>query len=134
MIRGSAGCFGIDPTKPKLGQIEFFDENIDHANGIVLADPVFQAFWKQRGLTAIDSLNEAPHPILPQIARESYRENQNRRCVFTQAGGEADVPGWHDDVNDPTRSLAAQFAVLHNTAFPLNGYGKVQAPAVRERP
>jgi hypothetical protein len=36
--------------------------------------------------------------------------------------------------NDPTRSLAAQFAVLHNTAFPLNGYGKVQAPAVRERP
>jgi hypothetical protein len=27
-------------------------------------------------------------------------------------------------VNDPTRSLAAQFAVLHNTAFPLNGYGK----------
>src|SRR6202040_4113986 len=67
-------------------QIEFFDEDIDHANGIVLADPVFQAFRKQRGLTAIDSLNEAPHPILPQIARESYRENQNRRCVFTQAG------------------------------------------------
>src|SRR4029077_6527298 len=47
MIRGSAGCFGIDPTKPKLGQIEFFDEDIDHANGIVLADPVFQAFRKQ---------------------------------------------------------------------------------------
>jgi hypothetical protein len=50
------------------------------------APPVFQAFWKQRGLTSIDSLNEAPHPILPQIARESYRENQNRRCIFTQAG------------------------------------------------
>ena len=31
-----------------------------HANGIVLADPVFQAFRKQRGLTAIDPLNEAP--------------------------------------------------------------------------
>ena len=89
MIRGSPGCFGIDPTKPKLGQIEFFDEDIDHANGIVLADPVFQAFRKQRGLTAIDSLNEAPHPILPQIARESYRGNQNRRCVFTQAGSKA---------------------------------------------
>ena len=37
MIAGSAGCFGIDPTKPKLGQIEFFDEDIDHANRIVLA-------------------------------------------------------------------------------------------------
>ena len=46
MIRGSAGCLGIDPTKPKLGQIEFFDEDIDHANWIVLADPVFQAFRK----------------------------------------------------------------------------------------
>ena len=45
-----------------------------------------QAFRKQRGLTAIDPLNEAPHPIPPQIARESYREKQNRRCVFTQAG------------------------------------------------
>src|SRR6185312_14538204 len=76
----------IDTTKPKLGQIEFFDEDIDHANRIVLADPVFQAFRKQRGLTTIDPLNEAPHPILPQIARESYRGNQNRRCVFTQAG------------------------------------------------
>jgi hypothetical protein len=29
MIRGSAGCLGIDPTKPKLGQIEFFDEDSD---------------------------------------------------------------------------------------------------------
>ena len=90
MIRGSAGCLGIDPTKTKLGQIEFFDEDIDHANRIVLADPVFQAFRKQRGLTAIDPLNEAPHPILPQIARESYRGNQSRRCVFTQAGSTAD--------------------------------------------
>src|SRR6202043_3224766 len=96
MIRGSAGCFGIDPTKPKLGQIEFFDEDIDHANRIVLADPVFQAFRKQRGLTAIDPLNEAPHPILPQIARESYRGNQNRRCVFTQAGSFVSVElSWH---------------------------------------
>ena len=34
MIRGAAGCLGIDPTKPKLGQIEFFDEDIDHANRI----------------------------------------------------------------------------------------------------
>ena len=55
MIRGSAGCFGIDTTKPKLGQIEFFDEDIDHANRIVLADPVFQAF---------------------RNARESYRGNK----------------------------------------------------------
>ena len=76
MIRGSAGCLGIDPIKPKLGQIEFLDEDIDHANRIVLTDPVVQAFRKQRRLTAIDPLNEAPDPILPHIAQESYRENQ----------------------------------------------------------
>ena len=38
----------------------------------------------------------APHPILPQIARESYRGNQSRRCVFTQAGSEGEMaaPIW----------------------------------------
>ena len=83
MIRGSAGCLGIDPTKTlALGQIEFFDEDIDRANRIVLADPVFQAFRKQRGLTAIDPLNEAPHPILPQIARESYRRESRQAMRF----------------------------------------------------
>src|SRR3984957_16901215 len=91
MIRGSAGCLGSDPTKPKFGQIEFVDIDIDHANRIVLADPVFQAFRKKCALTAIRPLNKAPHPILLQIAPESYRENQSYRCVFTQAGSLGDV-------------------------------------------
>ena len=56
MIRRSAGCFGVDPAKPKLGQIELIDEDIYHPNGIVLIDPVFKAFGKQCGLTAIHSL------------------------------------------------------------------------------
>ena len=68
MIRRSAGCFGGDPIKPKPSQIEFLDKDVDHPNRIILADPVFQAFRKQRRLTAIDPLNKAPHPILPQIA------------------------------------------------------------------
>ena len=66
-----------------IGYKPTLDEDIDHANRIVLADPVFQAFRKQRGRTAIDPLND---PILPQIERESYRGNQSRRCVFRQAG------------------------------------------------
>src|SRR5947208_13853292 len=37
-------------------------------------------------LPAIRSLDEAPHPILPQIARESYRENQIQQRIFTQPG------------------------------------------------
>ena len=43
MMRKSAGGLGINSTKPKLRQIEFIDKDIDHANRIVLANPVFQA-------------------------------------------------------------------------------------------
>src|SRR5476651_1217661 len=92
MIRRPAGRLGFDPAEPKLSQIKFVDKNINDANRIVLADPVFKAFRKQRALPAIRPLNEAPHPNLPQIARESYRENQIQRCVFTQPGSKADNP------------------------------------------
>jgi hypothetical protein len=91
MIRGSAGCLGIDATKSKLGQIEFFYEDIDHASRIVLADPVFQAFRKQRGLTAIAPLNKVPHPILRRKTAESYSANQIIRRVFTQPEPQTDV-------------------------------------------
>jgi hypothetical protein len=67
---------GATPAEPKLGQIELIDEDIDYPDRIILIDPVLQAFGKQRDLFAIRSFNEAPHSILPQIVRESYRENQ----------------------------------------------------------
>src|SRR5262245_39155558 len=86
MIRRPTGCFRIDPAKAKLAQIEFLNKNVDHANGIVLINPVFQALRKQRALSTIRALNEAPHPIPPQIAQESYRENQMNRRVFTPPG------------------------------------------------
>ena len=76
---------GINPAEPKLSQIEFVNKNVNDANRIVLADPVFKAFRKQRALNAIRPLNEAPHLIPPQIARESYRENQIQQRVFTQS-------------------------------------------------
>jgi hypothetical protein len=82
----------INGTWYKLGQIEFVDKNINHANWVVLADPVLQAFRKQRVLTAIRPFNKAPHPTLPQIARESYRENQIQQRVFTQPGSKAAIP------------------------------------------
>jgi hypothetical protein len=86
MIRRSAGYLGLDTVESKSGKIEFVHKDVDHPNRIVLADPVFQAFRKQRALHPIRALNEAPHPIPPQIAWESYRENQIRRRVFTQPG------------------------------------------------
>ena len=60
MIRGSAGCFEID------------------ANGIVLADPVFQAFRKQRGLTAI-------HPSTKRLIRSSRKSQENLSRESKQA-------------------------------------------------
>src|SRR5260370_23618516 len=78
MIRRPAGCLRIDPVEPKLAQIECIDEDVDYANGIVLADPVFKAFRKQRALPTIRPFNEALHPILPAnragiISRESHQ-------------------------------------------------------------
>ncbi len=59
MIRRPTGCFRIDPVKAKLAQIKFLNKNVDHANRIVLVDPVFEALRKQRALPAIHALNEA---------------------------------------------------------------------------
>jgi hypothetical protein len=83
VVRWPASCFGIDPAEPELGQIEFIDEDVDETDWIVLADPVFHAFRKQRALPTIRTFNEALHPRPPQIARQSYRENHATRLVFT---------------------------------------------------
>ena len=87
MIRRPAGCLRIDPAKAKLAQIEFFDKDIDHANRIVLADPVFQAFRKQRALPAIHPLNKALHPILPQIAAEITLRESDAAAAFLHNQG-----------------------------------------------
>jgi hypothetical protein len=63
MIRGPASCLGSDPVKSQFRQIEFINKDVDHLNGIVLVDPVFQTLRKQRALPAIRALNEALHPI-----------------------------------------------------------------------
>jgi hypothetical protein len=40
-FRRQAGGLGINPAKPKLGQIEPPDKDINHANRIILANPIF---------------------------------------------------------------------------------------------
>src|SRR5713101_1334754 len=97
MIRRPTGHLRIDPTEPKLGQIEFIDKDVDQPNGIILANPVLQAFGKQRALPAIQPLNEALHPIPPQIAWESYSENHFQQRVFTQPGSPDASPRGHSD-------------------------------------
>ena len=63
MIRRTTGYLGIDPAEPKISQIKLVDKYIDHANRIVLDNPIFQALRKQRALPTINPFNEALHPI-----------------------------------------------------------------------
>ena len=86
MVRRPASCLGINPAEPKLGQIELVDKDVDHANRIILANPILQALRKQRVLPAIRALNKALHLIPSQIAPGSYCENHIDQRVFTQPG------------------------------------------------
>src|SRR5262249_4936350 len=62
MVGGSSGCFRIDTAEAKLCKIELVDKDINRANRIILANPIFQAFREQRALCTIHALNKAPHP------------------------------------------------------------------------
>ena len=83
MIRRPTGHLGIDPVKPKIAQIELVDKHVDHANGIVLDNPIFQAFRKQRALPTINPFNEALHPIPRNPPRIIPRESRQARCFHT---------------------------------------------------
>jgi hypothetical protein len=83
-IRRTASGFGLDPAKSKLRQIEFINKNVNDANGIVLANPVSQAFGKQRALRPINSLNKSLHPNPPaNRARIITRESDEAARFYT---------------------------------------------------
>ena len=46
MIGRPAGCLRIDPAESELGKIEPTNKDVDHANRIILANPIFQVFRK----------------------------------------------------------------------------------------
>src|SRR6201989_719179 len=86
MIRRPARGSRIDPFKGHLGQIERVDKNVDHTNRIVLADPVFHAFRKQRALPTIDAFDEALHPI-PLKSRGNRNSRITQSSVFLHSQG-----------------------------------------------
>src|SRR4051794_25250078 len=86
MIGGPARCFRHNAFEPKLRQIQRVDERIDSANRVAPIDPLIKAFGQQSRLPTIRPNQKALHPILPQFAREFYRENQSNEAVFAQPG------------------------------------------------
>src|SRR5437588_12600576 len=67
MVRRPSRCLGIDTNEPELRQVQLVDEDVDHANWIMVANPIFQAFRKERALSTIRAFNEALHQIPPRI-------------------------------------------------------------------
>src|SRR6266700_4908895 len=102
MIRRPAGRFGSNPIERQSGEVEFVNEGIDRPNWIVPIDPILQTFGKQRRLPPIDPLNEAPHPIPPQIAAESYSANQKTEWRF--------YTGWAQNRSRPMSVLCPRCA------------------------
>jgi hypothetical protein len=102
MVGRTSGCFRINTTQAKLRQINLVDKDIDRANWVILANPIFQAFREQRALLAIHPLNEAPHLILPRIrSRESHDK------AFSHSQGQRRRPEAPPTAGQRVRSTSA---------------------------
>ncbi len=101
MIGRPARGLRIDTAETQFAQIKRLDKDLDHADRIVLADPVSQAVRKKRALAAIQTLDKALHQNLPTNPGVSYqqrrfytprinRRHQSSRSKPTAFGGLAD--------------------------------------------
>src|SRR4029077_6017408 len=61
VIRRPSGRLRHDAREPKGPQVQLADEHVDHPDRALLRDIVIQIFWKQDGLTAVLTLDEALH-------------------------------------------------------------------------
>ena len=89
MIRGPPCRLRIDPAQLQFIEIKLVDKDINHANRIVLVDPVIQAFGKKRRLPAIHPLNETLHPI-----PRKPQQNHIMRGPFHTAWTPSRPPGY----------------------------------------
>jgi hypothetical protein len=63
---GPPGPCGLDTVESQLGHFERIDEGVDHANGIVLVDPLIEAL-RQKHPSAIDVLiGQIAEVLLPE--------------------------------------------------------------------
>jgi hypothetical protein len=59
----------LDAVKSEIAEIERIDEGVDHANGVLLVDPVVEARRQERRLPTIYPFNEPLHGHPPRIIR-----------------------------------------------------------------
>jgi hypothetical protein len=66
---GPSGRCRLDTIEPEASQIQRIDEGVDHANRILLVDPVVEAFRQKRRLSPICSLDKPLHDHPRRIIR-----------------------------------------------------------------
>jgi len=86
MIGRPPGRFRDNTRKAQSSKVQFVNEEIDHADRIVLRHVVFQAIREQCRLTPILALNETLHHD-PRLIRSTLSD----QSVSTQAGPKADI-------------------------------------------
>ena len=91
MIGRPARLLRSNPLKTKIEQIEFGNKDIDHPNRVVLADPILQAFRKQRALMAIHALDKTLHPI-PRLTTGRESQSQSRFHTVWVISGSQSLP------------------------------------------
>ena len=72
MIGRPARCLRSDPVEPQAAQIKRLDESVDHVDGIVVANPVGQAFGQKGYLRTVGTFDKSTHPIPRLPTREPY--------------------------------------------------------------
>ena len=113
--------------------------NVNDANGIVLANPVFQAIGKQRALRAIKSLNKSLHPNPPAnrariITRESDEAARfyTTRVIRVGSGLSAFGSGQtRTDANDPQETSQPRWSPPRLRATPRSRSAIVRFPDPR---
>ena len=101
----------VNTVEPKRAQIEFIHKDINESsNGIVLSEPVFQAFRKQRTLPPIHSLNEASHPILrkSRCKRRIIMRQSDQASRFYTARVKSDRVRCNSKSGSHSRRIAAK--------------------------
>jgi hypothetical protein len=66
VVRGTPGVRRRHALEAKVRQIEFVDEDIDHANRVVLGNIVVKTLGQQRNLLAVLAFDKSLHVAAPK--------------------------------------------------------------------
>src|SRR5258708_35708835 len=129
MRRRPTGRGRLNPTEPKSSKIRGRNKGVDHANRIVICNPVVQASRQKSRLPAISPLNEARHASALRfnagiIAGTAFSHSQGHNPTsgdsgVTSAKGQQRPSRWQRLLREKppesdltTRSIGAQYYAL----------------------